>query len=73
MPEDLSVLGFDDLPEAAWPIIDLATIGYDIAGMARTAADLIVRRIEDPDAALEKTRFESAFVSRRTLAAPHAG
>lgn len=73
VPEDLSVLGFDDLPEAAWPIIDLATIGYDIAGMARTAADLIVRRIEDPDAALENTRFESAFVPRRTLAAPHAG
>lgn len=71
VPEDLSVVGFDDLPEAAWPIIDLATIGYDIAGMARTAADLIVRRIEDPAAELENARFESAFTSRRTLdAAP---
>jgi LacI family transcriptional regulator len=71
VPEDLSIVGFDDLPEAAWPIIDLATIGYDIAGMARTAADLIVRRIEDPTAALENTRFESVFVPRRTLAAAH--
>ena len=67
VPEDLSIIGFDDLPEAAWPIIDLATVGYDIAGMARAAADLIVRRIENPDAERESTRFESAFVPRRTL------
>lgn len=69
VPEDLSVVGFDDLPEAAWPIIDLATVGYDIAGMARAAADLVVRRIEDPDAELQMAGFASAFVARRTLAA----
>lgn len=68
VPEDLSVIGFDDLPEAAWPIIDLATVGFDIAGMARAAADLIVRRIEDPTAPLEHTRFDSSFQDRRTLA-----
>ncbi|OAN33440.1 LacI family DNA-binding transcriptional regulator [Microbacterium sp. H83] len=72
VPGDLSVIGFDDLPEAAWPIIDLATVGYDIAGMARAAADLIVRRIEDPTAAREHTRFESTFVPRSTLAAASA-
>ncbi|WP_309103325.1 LacI family DNA-binding transcriptional regulator [Microbacterium sp.] len=70
VPEDLSVIGFDDLPEAAWPIVDLATVGFDIAGMARAAADLIVRRIEDPDAELERERFTSSFRLRRTLAAP---
>lgn len=69
VPEDLSIVGFDDLPEAAWPIIDLATVRYDIDGMARAAADLIVRRIEDPAASRENTRFESEFVPRRTLAA----
>ncbi|GAT74522.1 putative LacI family transcriptional regulator [Microbacterium sp. HM58-2] len=67
VPDDLSVIGFDDLPEAAWPIIGLATIGYDIAAMAAAAADLIVRRIEDRSAPIANTRFESAFVERRTL------
>lgn len=69
VPDDLSIIGFDDLPEAAWPLIDLATVGYDIAGMARAAAGLIVRRIEDPAAERESERFGSAFVPRRTLAA----
>jgi LacI family transcriptional regulator len=68
VPEDLSVIGFDDLPEAAWPIIDLATVGYDIVGMARAAADLIVRRIEDPDAEIRMSGFVSTFIPRRTLA-----
>ncbi|UYO96888.1 LacI family transcriptional regulator [Microbacterium sp. M28] len=68
VPEDLSIVGFDDLPEASWPIIDLATVGYDIGGMAAAAADLMVRRIEAPDAPLERTRFASAFVARRSLA-----
>lgn len=68
VPEDVSIIGFDDLPEAAWPIIDLATVGYDIAGMARAAADLIVRRIEEPDADVQMTGFASTFVARRTLA-----
>lgn len=69
VPADLSVVGFDDLPEAAWPIIDLTTIGYDIAGMARAAADLIVRRIEQPDSPLSQTVFNSALIQRATLAA----
>jgi LacI family transcriptional regulator len=68
VPRDLSVIGFDDLPEAAWPIIDLATIRYDISGMASAAADLIVRRIEQPDAAVSSIRFDSTFLARHTLA-----
>jgi LacI family transcriptional regulator len=65
--DDLSVIGFDDLPEAAWPIIDLATIRFDISGMAAAVADLIVRRIEQPDAPVEHSRFDSSFLPRHTL------
>jgi len=70
VPSDVSIIGFDDLPEASWPIVDLATIGYDIIGMARAAADLIVRRIEQPDVERSEVCFDSAFVARSTIAAP---
>ncbi|WP_426185991.1 LacI family DNA-binding transcriptional regulator [Microbacterium sp. TWP3-1-2b2] len=73
VPDDVSIIGFDDLPEAEWPIIDLATIGFDIEGMARAAADLIVRRIQDADAPVEHRRFESTFTPRRTLAQAKQG
>ncbi|ROR79972.1 transcriptional regulator, LacI family [Plantibacter flavus] len=67
VPDDLSVVGFDDLPEAAWPIIDLATVGFDIAGMASASANLVVRRIERPGDELERAVFASSFHLRRTL------
>lgn len=70
VPEDVSIVGFDDLPPAAWPIIELSTIAYDFARMAREAAKLMIRRIEDPDAGISHLAFETSFVERRTLAAP---
>ncbi|MFT4229257.1 MAG: LacI family DNA-binding transcriptional regulator [Microbacterium sp.] len=73
VPGDISIIGFDDLPEASWPVIDLSTIGYDITGIARAAADLIVRRIEHPDEPFSELRFASSFVPRSTVAAPPAG
>jgi len=68
VPQDVSIVGFDDLPEAEWPIIDLATVGFDIAGMACAAADLVVRRIQQPEAPIEHRTFDSTFQPRRTLA-----
>lgn len=72
VPGDVSIIGFDDLPPAAWPIIELSTIAYDFTRMAREAANLMIRRIEDPEAEISHIEFETSFVERRTLAAPLA-
>lgn len=67
VPRDVSIVGFDDLPPAAWPIVQLSTIAYDFEQMAREAARLAVRRIEDPGAPLSQTTFTTTFVERGTL------
>ena len=46
VPEGLSVMGFDDLPPAAWEITNLTTIHQPIARMAEAAARMLVERIE---------------------------
>ncbi|MET4781046.1 LacI family DNA-binding transcriptional regulator [Glaciihabitans sp. UYNi722] len=68
VPGDVSIIGFDDLPAASWPIIELSTIAYDLTTMAREAARLIARRIEQPDAPVLHVKYETSFVERRTLA-----
>lgn len=69
VPGGVSIIGFDDLPAASWPIIELSTIAYDFVKMGQEAARLIAHRIERPDAAIAHVEFATTFVERRTLAA----
>ena len=69
MPADVSVVGFDDLPAARWPLLQLTTVAFDLDAMARRAASLLVDRIEDPAAPFRHERFPSRLVERGTLAA----
>ena len=72
VPEDVSVVGFDDLPTADWPIVQLATVRYDLEGMARAAARAVVRRMElaaGAEAEPEAVVFPSSLVRRRSLGA----
>jgi LacI family transcriptional regulator len=70
VPEDVSVAGFDDLPPARWPLLQLTTVAFDLNAMARCAAGLLVGRIEgNPSAPYRHERFPSRLVERRTLGA----
>lgn len=68
VPKDVSIVGFDDLPSASWPIIRLTTIAYDLDAMVRRAADLLIERIESPGRPVEESAFQSRLVMRDTLA-----
>jgi LacI family transcriptional regulator len=71
VPEDVSITGWDDLPLAAWHVFRLTTVNQKMDDMARTAARLIVERIEGragPQA--RRVLFEPELVTRATLATP---
>ncbi|MEB2843175.1 LacI family DNA-binding transcriptional regulator [Endobacterium cereale] len=50
VPEDVAVIGFDDVPEAAWLSFRLTTFRQDPIVMADRAVELLQRRIDNPDA-----------------------
>lgn len=64
VPDEVSVTGFDDLPEAAWPLVDLSTVHFDLQAMARRAVELLSLRIAEPDAHPVFERFPTHFVPR---------
>ncbi|APO78747.1 LacI family transcriptional regulator protein (plasmid) [Rhizobium etli 8C-3] len=49
IPEDVAVIGFDDVPEAAWLSYRLTTFRQDPVVMAQRAVDLVERRLANPD------------------------
>ncbi|MEV8437998.1 LacI family DNA-binding transcriptional regulator [Actinosynnema sp. NPDC051121] len=46
VPEDVSIVGFDDVPEAEYFIPPLTTVRPDFAAVARDALDLLINQME---------------------------
>ena len=70
VPDELSVIGFDDTPIAAhiWP--PLTTVRWPIVSMARSAAMKIVANASEEDSAGEPSMFLSTLVRRASVAPP---
>ncbi len=71
VPEQLSIIGFDDTPIAAhvWP--PLTTVRWPIAAMGRSAALKLVSSAEGgTDDALEPSAFLSTLIRRGSVAPP---
>ncbi len=68
VPGELTVIGFDDIAAAAWPLVGLTTVRVDLAVMARRAADLLVARMADPTRATERVVLAPELVLRATHA-----
>lgn len=70
VPRDLTVIGYDDMDMSSWEIIDLTTVRQDIDAMARTAADLLIARVEGDGGDARRVVVEPRLVNRSTHAAP---
>jgi LacI family transcriptional regulator len=74
VPEDVSVLGFDDIPMAAWEVFQLSTLRQPIGDMARAAARMLAERIEGPSeiGPGREQVFATSLVRRATVDRPPA-
>ena len=70
VPEDLSVVGFDDVAEAGRPTYDLTTVRQDTEEMARQAVHLLLLRLADPTAAPVTSLVPAALIRRRSARLP---
>jgi DNA-binding LacI/PurR family transcriptional regulator len=67
-PADVSVIGFDDLPESAFLSPPLTTIRLDLAAAARTAVGILLGTH-----APESTVIDPSLVHRQTVGSASAG
>ena len=68
VPEDISVLGFDDLPIASLVAPRLTTIAQDMDLKATSAVDMLMRHIRDRSLPPERETLEVRLVERESVA-----
>jgi LacI family transcriptional regulator len=64
VPDDVSVIGFDNVPESALCEPPLTTIEQSIQKMGYEAVTLLIRLVEDPSAAPEQIVLPTRLVER---------
>jgi len=73
VPEDLSVIGFDDIPMASSPLCGLTTLRLPVDEVAGWIIERLLRRLEEPGLAVERHRVPTPLIvrgsTRRVLSA----
>lgn len=67
VPGDVSIVGFDDMPLAAWASYSLATVRQPIRQMVLHAIERIVAWMEDPAAVPRSKLFPCELIPRASL------
>jgi DNA-binding LacI/PurR family transcriptional regulator len=69
IPEDVSIIGYDDVPMAAWPSFSLTTIRQPVNRMVAATVEAILGRIEGTNTP-EKIRIDGPLMVRRSARLP---
>ena len=69
VPEDVSVVGYDDVPLASWAAYDLTTIRQPVEAMVDATVEALVRRIEG-ETEPRKVRLPGPLVIRGSARLP---
>lgn len=70
VPDQVSVVGFDDVAPASWAMIELTTVRVPHHQMIADATTGLVARIENPSLPSQVRRYPSTLVIRSTTGAP---
>jgi DNA-binding LacI/PurR family transcriptional regulator len=68
IPEDLCIVGFDDIEHAGLDSYRLSTIAQDVQALARHTVHALIRRMTDFDARAHVHSVPVSFVARETTA-----
>lgn len=64
IPDDVAVVGYDDVPLAAWPAYSLTTVRQPVNRMVEATVETILAQIADPDRAAQKIEIEGPLIVR---------
>jgi LacI family transcriptional regulator len=71
LPEELSIVGFDDAPISRYVYPKLSTVHYPITDMSHMAARWVLKNVYEQDGLdVRQQVFEPSFVARDSVGRP---
>jgi len=70
VPDDISVLGFDDIPQAALVRPALTTVQQPLEKMGRMAAQMLLDRLKNPGKKIERIELPTKLIIRESCQPP---
>ena len=70
VPEEVSVVSFDDVPQAAWPSYGLTTVRQSAARMVEATVEALMARIEAGDEVPRQVEIEGSLIVRTSARVP---
>lgn len=70
VPEDVSVVGFDDVPEAGYLYPPLTTVRQDFGTLGELIMQKVLIAVEEPDSITEDTPIPTHLIVRESTRAP---
>ncbi|MFI2766386.1 LacI family DNA-binding transcriptional regulator [Ruegeria faecimaris] len=70
IPEDVSVVGYDDVAVAAWPTYSLTTVRQPANRMVAETVDILLSKIEGPDVGPHRLEIDGPLIVRGSARIP---
>ncbi|MEM1065587.1 MAG: LacI family DNA-binding transcriptional regulator [Pseudomonadota bacterium] len=70
VPKDVSIVGYDDVPLAAWPAYQLTTLRQPSGRMVDATVSALLDRIASPDTAPRKIAIDGPLIVRASATVP---
>ena len=66
IPDDVSVVGYDDVPAASWPSYFLTTVQQPVNIMVRETVEILIEKTENPEARPQKIKVDGPLILRKS-------
>lgn len=70
IPEDVSVIGYDDVTMASWAEYNLTTVRQPVGRMVKATVEALITHIENPDAPSRATEIDGPLILRGSARIP---
>lgn len=70
VPDDVSIVGYDDVPLASWPAYRLTTVRQPLRRMVEATVETLLAKIDTPDRPPQKIELDGPLILRSSARAP---